>query len=174
MKPVFLLFASFVFLFGCSDDSSVSSRQGVLQLFLTDQPVELQEVWVTITNIEVHKTGGAWIQFDASDENVDLLTLKNREELLQSAPLEEGKYTGIRLLVSEGHIIDSSNERCELKVPSEKIQIPLNFNIENGNETEVVLDFDAEKSIHVVQTGNNERCILRPVILVKSVTNPQN
>lgn len=174
MKPVFLILAFLLFISGCSDDDSVSTRQGNLQLFLTDQPVELQEVWVTITNIEVHKTGGAWIEFDASGESVDLLTLQNREQLLQSAPLEEGKYTGIRLIVSEGHIIDANEERCELKVPSEKIQIPLNFDIENGEETEVVLDFDAKKSIHVVQTGNNERCILRPVIHVTSVTNPEN
>ena len=174
MKRVFLLIVSLIFLFGCSDDSSVSSRNGMLKLFLTDQPVDLKEVWVTITSIEVHKTGEAWISFDASGDTVDLLTLQNREQLLQSAPLEEGKYTGIRLLVSEGHIIDADDEHCELKVPSGKIQIPLNFDIENGNETEAVLDFDAEKSVHVVRTGNNERCNLRPVIHVKSVTEPQD
>ena len=172
MKPVILfLLISLAFLSACSDDNSVgdNDRNGNLVLSLTDQPVELSEVWVTITNIEVHKTGGAWISFDSSEESVDLLTLENREQVLQSAPLEDGKYTGIRLEISEGHIIDAEGERCDLKIPSGKVQINSNFDIESGQDTEVLLDFDAEKSVHVVRTGKNERCNLRPVIHVESV-----
>ena len=180
MKSVLAIMAILVFLSACSDDNSVSnnnnpgSQSGMLKLSLTDKPIDLDEVWVTITNIEVHKTGGNWISFDASGDSVDLLTLENREQVLQSAQLDEGKYTGIRLEVSEGHIIDADGERCNLKIPSGSIKIPLNFNIEAGNETNVVLDFNAEKSVHVVHTGHNEQCIMRPVIHVKSVTEEED
>ena len=174
MKPVlFLLIAFALFIGGCSNDNTVTENnmnQGMLKLSLTDKPITgLKEVWVTITNIEVHKTGGNWISFDATGDSVDLLTLKNREQVLQSHPLDPGSYTGMRLDVSEGHIIESDGSRCDLKIPSGKIQIPLNFKIENGKETDVVLDFNADKSVHVVQTGHNGQCILRPVIQVKSV-----
>jgi hypothetical protein len=173
MKPLFVLLVSLLFFSACSNDNPVdntNNRTGMLQLFLTDQPINLKEVWVTITEIEVHKTGENWINFDASGDSVDLLTLKNREQLLQSAPLQEGKYTGIRLQVSEGHIVDTDGNRCDLKIPSGKVEIPLNFNIESGKNSEVVLDFSADQSIHVTKTGRNEQCILRPVIHVKSIS----
>jgi hypothetical protein len=175
MKFILIVFA-LVFLYGaCSSnevDDPVSGTRGTLRVFLTDQPVDLNEVWVTITDIEVHKTGGAWIQFAGSSDSVDLLTLEGKQTLLEAATLEEGKYTGIRFFVSEGHIIDTNDERCELKVPSGKIHIPVNFDIEQGGETSILLDFDAEKSVHVVRTGKNESCNLRPVIHPISVTNP--
>jgi Domain of unknown function (DUF4382) len=148
---------------------STPTTLGTLRLFLTDQPVDLKQVWVTITDIEVHKTGGTWIHFAASGDSIDLLTLEGRQTLLEAAPLEQGKYTGIRFFVSEGHIIDADDERCELKVPSGKIHIPVDFNIEEGSETSILLDFDAEKSVHVVRTGKKEHCNLRPVIHPVSV-----
>jgi hypothetical protein len=179
MKPaLFLLMITLVFVAACSNDNSVTENNnktqfGMLKLSLTDQPVGLKEVWVSITNIEVHKTSEAWISFDASGDSVDLLTLQNREQVLQSAPLDPGSYTGIRLDVTEGHIIDASGERCDLKIPSGKVEIPLNFTIDSGKETDVVLDFQADKSVHVVETGHNGQCIMRPVILVKSVSGSQ-
>jgi hypothetical protein len=173
-----LIITALVFLFGaCSSDSvddpvAPNTARGMLRVFLTDKPVDLNEVWVTITDIEVHKTGGAWIHFAGSNDSIDLLTLEGKQALLEAATLEEGKYTGIRFFVSEGHIIDTEGERCELKVPSGKTHIPVNFDIEQGGETTIVLDFDAEKSVHVVRAGKNERCNLRPVIHPVSVTNP--
>lgn len=175
---ILLIFCALVFLFGACSSNEVddpvapNTARGTLRLFLTDQPVDLKEVWVTITDIEVHKTGGAWIQFAGSNDSIDLLTLEGKQTLLEAAALEEGKYTGIRFFVSEGHIIDTDAERCELKVPSGKIHIPVNFDIEQGGETSILLDFDAEKSVHVVRTGKNERCNLRPVIHPVSVNNP--
>src|SRR5262245_42902400 len=129
MKPLFVLLITVLFLSSCSEDTSVDNRggngsnSGMLKLFLTDAPIELDELWVTITEIDVHKTGGNWISFDSKGDSVDLLTLENRTQLVQSAPLETGKYTGIRLQLSEGHIIDSEGNRCELKIPSGKVQV---------------------------------------------------
>jgi Domain of unknown function (DUF4382) len=169
---VFLLLP-LLFVSACSDDSSVESRRGMLQLFLTDKPVELKEVWVTITDIEVHKTGGEWISFAGSNDSIDLLTVADRQALLESAPLEEGKFTGIRLFISEAHIIDDNGDRCDLKIPSGKVQIPVIFNVTPTENTDIVLDFDASKSVQVTQTGHNEQCILRPVIHPVSVSNSE-
>lgn len=174
MRWILLIIACVLLFSACGDDASTDTRRGSLQLFLTDQPVELKEVWVTITDIEVHRTGEAWIPFAASGDSFDLLTLQDRQTLLESAALEEGKYTGIRFFISEGHVIDQNEERCDLNVPSGKIHIPVNFDIENGEETSILLDFDAAQSVHVIRTGNNARCNLRPVIHPVSVTGPEN
>jgi len=174
MKPLITLLISLLFIASCSQDNSVDSgnRTGMLQLFLTDKPIALKEVWVTITDIQVHKTGENWINFDANGHSVDLLTLKNREQLLQSAPLQAGKYTGIRLEVTDGHIIDAAGNRCDLKIPSGKVEIPMNFDINTESNAEIVLDFGADKSVQVTQTGHNQQCILRPVIEAQFASQP--
>ena len=165
-----LLLAAFGF-YGCSENGSVSGNAGALQLFLTDKPAQLQEVNVKIAEVEVHETGGPWKSFLQTSRTFDLLKLKNTNELLAVSDLSEGMYTGFRLLIEEGNVIDSEGKRCELKVPSDKIEVPVVFEIEKGALTKVVLDFDAAESVHVVVSGNTQRCTLRPVLKPISVTN---
>ena len=167
---VFLILL-FALVLGCSDNSSVSGQRGVLQLFLTDQPIQAKEIDVTLSEIEVHETGGNWKPFVQASKTLDLLTLKGTQSLLAMAELPDGTYTGFRLRVEEGHIIDDQGNRCNLTVPSDKIEVPVVFEIQKGALTKVVLDFKAEDSVHVIQAGKTERCILRPVLTPVSVTN---
>jgi len=169
-RLLFALIIVFLAVLGCSSDNSMSNANGGnLQLFLTDKPIDLDQVWVTISEIDVHQTGGAWQPFLQTSKTMDLLTLKNTRSLIGSASLDKGTYTGFRLLVNEGHVIDTSGQRCDLKVPSQKIEVPVNFEIQDQKSTQVVLDFNAEQSVHVTQTGNGEQCILRPVLTTVSV-----
>jgi hypothetical protein len=164
-----LLLISTAAFFGCSSDNSVSGQQGSLRVLLTDAPVDLKQVWVTISAVEVHQTSGSWTSVSQSSKSIDLLTLQNAQDVLTTANLPDGNFTGIRLQISDGHVIEQDNSRCELKVPSDKIEIPVQFDIKQGKTTTVLLDFKGEQSVHVVKTGNNRRCILRPVLLPVSV-----
>ena len=47
---------------------------------------------------------------------------------------------------------------------------PVVFSISEAGATEIVLDFDAENSIEVVHNGGGDSYILRPVIIVKSIS----
>lgn len=157
-------------LFSCGDslipggDQPPSSRRGALAISLTDAPLEAREVWVTINEIEVHPTGSGWQSFVTEEMEFELLALEGRESLLAAAELEDGKYTKIRLRVQEGYLIDNEGERCDLKVPSGKIDVPVPFEIDAGATTSMLLDFDAEKSVHVTRKGKKMECQLRPVI----------
>ena len=170
-----MVFLSVMLYIGCKGDDAASNSNdrgpntGMLRLYLTDLPFEAKEVWITFSEVEVHQTGGGWQSFEDSEQTLDLLTLENTTELVALGPLETGKYTGLRFQISEGHVIDLEDERCDLKVPSNKIHVPVNFEIQEGGTTSVTLDFDAEKSVHVVRRGNNESCILRPVVKPVSV-----
>ena len=146
-----------------------SDRTGNFQLYLTDQPVDADEIWITISKIEVQKTGEAFLTIWEGPEEFDLLTLTNTEELILDTTLEEGMYTQIRLTVSEGWIV-IGDKSPEMTVPSSKVVIPLVFNVMEDSSIEVVLDFEAESSIHVVNAGLSEQYILRPVIIVKSIS----
>jgi hypothetical protein len=159
---------------GCSSDNGVSnSNSGTLQVMMTDAPIDLAQVWVTITEVDVHQTGADWRMISTASKSQDLLKLKNTQELLATASLTDGSYTGFRLQVSEGHVVDAQGNTCDLKIPSDKIEVPVAFTIKAGKLTSVVLDFNAEKSVHVTSAGQSEKCILRPVITPSSVENGQ-
>jgi hypothetical protein len=82
--------------------------------------------------------------------------------------------TQIRLHVTEGgtqYVTKQNGEKAELKVPSGSqsgIKVKGPFNISACDRTEVLLDFDGKKSIHVHPNGTG-LWILRPVIFAKTV-----
>ena len=132
-----------------------------------------------------------WLTGFTVDQTFDLLELQNGALAdLGLAELEAGKYNQIRLILSlepiaphpfanyvviegaqeEEYVIGEEGEYYtiqELKVPSglqTGIKIVQGFTIEVGGSTELILDFDAEKS--VVQAGNNIDWLLKPTIKV--------
>ena len=170
---------------GGSGSSSTGSGTGSLSLSLTDATTdEYEAVYVTIEEVQVHKTGDEWQVVASPNSTYNLLELVNgvREELGISE-LKTGDYTQMRLIIgdtpddginilSESHphanyIIDKSNEYHELKIPSgyqTGIKIVHGFKINKNETTELILDFDASKS--VVKAGNSGQWLLKPTIKV--------
>ena len=120
---------------------------------------------------------------------VNLLELVNgvREDL-GIAELETGHYTQMRLIIdsepddtinilSQNHpyanyVIDQSNPPNvhELKIPSgfqTGVKIVGGFDINTDQTTELILDFDACRS--VVQAGNSGKWLLKPTIKIASL-----
>jgi len=147
-------------------------RTGNFQIYLKDQPIDIdnaEEILVTISEISVQKEDEGFITLWSGEETYDLLKLRNQEEKIIDITLEAGTYTQIRLVVTAGQIVISSKSH-EMKVPSSEVKIPLVFNIMADGATEILLDFEAEHSIHVVNAGQSEQYILRPVIRVESIS----
>jgi hypothetical protein len=147
---------------------------------MKDKPVaDADQVWVTISNIVVHQADpGQFIAIPDFEEKYDLLELKNNPVPIVTAELEAGYYNQIRMDVVEGSIVFLEDDGqgllvevpYDLKIPSSEIKIPVEFNIEASGETQLILDFDAEESIHVTQQGNKDSYKLRPVIKVVGVS----
>lgn len=135
-----------------------------LSILLTDKPIEgLESVVVTIESVEVHQTGGPFYEVLEGPITVDLVELKDALIPLGEIELEAGKYTQVRLIVSEGEVtVDGKTH--PLKIPSGEVKIQGPWTIPEGVLAVLVLDFDAEESLHVVQAGNKDKYILRPVI----------
>jgi len=164
-KLILFAFTVILLLWGCSS----SDGTGNFKLYLTDQPIDnAEEILVTISEINVQKTEEGFLTIWEGDKEYDLLRLRNKEEKIIDITLEEGTYTQIRLVVDSGRIVIDSKSH-EMTVPSSEVKIPLVFNIINGGVIEIVLDFEAEQSIHVVNAGQSEQYILSPVIRVKSI-----
>ncbi|GEM_PF-2607081 len=177
-------FAFFLFLFvvlsGCSQAPPVGNGgpdrgpgepgTGTLVLSVTDTPADInayKELNVTISGIEVHKTGGAWIEFSDEEKTFNLFELNGVKELFGEKELDAGKYTGIRLLVERVELIEEENGEekiYEVTVPSGKIQLSKPFDVIEGQELELVIDFDPYSVVLA-----NDKYILRPNIKLLSV-----
>ena len=146
-----------------------SDGTGNFQIYLKDQPIDADEILVTISEISVQKEDEGFLTIWSGEETYDLLKLQKQEEKIIDITLEAGTYTQIRLVVIAGQIV-ISKESHEMKVPSSEVKIPLVFDIMPDGATEILLDFEAEHSIHVVNAGQSEQYILKPVIRVENIS----
>ena len=164
-KLILFAFIVTLLLWGCTS----SDGTGNFKLYLTDQPIDADQILVTISEINVQKAEEGFLTVSTGTHTYDLLALWDIEELILDRELEEGMYTQIRLVVSKGEIV-IDDLTYPMTVASSEVKIPVVFNIMEGRAIEIVLDFEAENSIHVVYTSQRKEYILRPVIIVKSIT----
>ena len=173
MKKLILFVISIALLLsGCTS----SDGTGNFQIYLKDQPIDIdsaEQILVTISEISAQKEDEGFLTLWEDSENprtYDLLALREKTEMIVEITLIAGTYTQIRLVVDSGEIVFSDEDRSEMIVPSSEVKIPVMFIITDGNTTQITLDFEAEKSIHVVSAGGSEQYILRPVIRVERIS----
>jgi hypothetical protein len=167
-----MLLLVFVFLMSCSQGAPIRNaggEQGRLAMYLTDLPAGVEKILVTISAIDVHKTGGAPFNVFSGEREYDLLELQKDPVLLFDTGLEAGKYTQITMQVTAGQI-QIKGDIYPLNVPSSEVKINCNFTVTDGGTTQVTLDFDAEKSLQISGNTKSNKYNLRPVILVKNIT----
>ena len=161
---------------GSASQSSGSSgtTTGTIQVTLKDKPLDnAKNIWITISQIRVHMASpDSFIVISNTEQDFDLLYLKTNPTAIAQTSLQAGHYNQIRMPVVSGKIVFSESGvdvEYPLDVPSDEIKIPVQFEIMNGGTTQIILDFDAEKSIHVTKKGKNDSYNLRPVINVDKV-----
>lgn len=156
---------------GCDHGpSGGGSGQSRLNIYMTDSPSDLDAVNIVIREVSVHSEGQGWVVINDSLRTFDLLTLTNGASvLLGSAVLEAGHYTQIRLLLGEGSNVVVDGIVYPLVVPSGTqtgIKLIHEFTLEPSFTYELMLDFDASRSVN--QTGNGTYH-LKPTIRVTPV-----
>jgi len=171
---------------GGSSSSSTDGGQGTLSTSLTDASTEdYQAVYVTIERVDVHHDDDeSWETVANPGKTYNLLDLVNGVvEQLGEVILDSGHYTQMRLIIGEDHdqslnifdqphpyanyIIDQDDLAQELKVPSGTqtgLKIVNGFDINDNQTTELILDFDALRS--VVKAGSSGKYLLKPTVKV--------
>lgn len=180
---------------GCGSGSSTTvatnSGTGTVVVVVTDAATdEFLQVWVTVTKVELLGAQGQFTLFEGR-RVFDLLSMRDDARLLSLGhEVPAGDWSKIRLHVEEvrllrlvaesdaGTIVDCPPDVtpdpgtvCESIRP--KVggngKIDLNprgpITVRPGELVFVQLDLDAQKSIHIVETGS-ERFIFRPVVFV--------
>src|SRR5258706_8336445 len=160
--------------------------EGMLRVALTDAPsCGYDHVWVTIEKVSVNQSSSAsdtdagWTDLTLSPaRRVDLLALTNGVlEELGTTPLATGSYSQIRLVLASNSSIGTSTVAnavqptggavTQLSTPSAQhsgLKLQAHVDVAAGHMADVVLDFDACKSI--VNAGNSGKYILKPVVSV--------
>jgi len=140
---------------------------GTLKVLLTDAPVELEHLNVTISNLTVHKEQngeGGWVVLappfvgGGSSVEVDLLELVNVTRDIVIVGIESGNYTKIRIEIAEAEAKRVGEDWEPVQVPSGRIDIIVHFEIEDGEETILLIDMTADW-VAISESGN-----LRPVL----------
>jgi hypothetical protein len=123
--------------------------------------------------VEVHGESSGWFTvFENLDSaTYDLLTLVEEPVYLGTADLPADTYTQVRLMLGTDNsiVLAEDGEPRPLEVPSGQktgIKIVGDFEVREGFETSVTLDFDAQESVNV--TGNG-RYQLRPTVRIEAV-----
>jgi len=171
--------------------SGAGAQAGVLGVSLTDAPAcGFDEVNVTVRKVRVHQSDSAdenaagWSEIILNpSRTINLLNLNDPTQPnfaldnLGETSLPSGHYTQVRLVLEDNNGNQSNANWVVLSADSTKTPVPLEtpsairsgiklinqFDVPSGQRVDLLLDFDACKSI--VQRGNGTYA-LKPVIKV--------
>jgi PKD repeat protein len=164
------VFASGVVFPGFENNPTLGSKTGRLTVLLMDAPVELDQLWITITDLEVHQVGegenkGGWINLIEDDSvEFDLLEYQDGKTLnLASVEIDPGTYNKIRMYVSEAEAFYSGEKTgVSLRVPPGKIDVITEFELFAGGNKVVLIDMEPDWV--AISKSNNLRPVLKATI----------
>ncbi len=194
-KIACVLFCLSTLLFtACGGGGGGVSSEGTLRVSLTDDPATFTGVYVTVDKVLVHQSAdtngeeaneglheAGWREVALSESFIDtpinLLEITDVTVLLAEGPLPAGHYQQIRLVLKENTetelfnyvVLEGEVEQIPLETPSADqtgLKLINQFSILEGEITELVIDFDAEKS--TVETGGG-KFKLKPVLKMEAV-----
>lgn len=152
--------------YGCHKNEGTAR----LNIRLTDAPGNYEEVNVDIKGIEIHANSGdlksGWNSLNNFNPGVyNLLEFTaGVDTLLGSNELPVGKISQIRFVLGPDNSVKINGEKIRLITPSAQssgLKLQVNTFLEEGITYNMLLDFDASRSI--VRTGNGNY-LLKPVI----------
>lgn len=181
----------FGFVTACSNSGDEGGGAGVVSVSLTDAPAcGFDAVNVTVSKVRIHQSDsasegeGGWTEIALNPpRKINLLDLNDPTQPnfaldhLGEASLLAGHYTQLRLVLvpnrnnpnppfANSVVLSGTTTEIALETPSgiqSGVKLVHQFDVPPGQRVDLLLDFDACKSI--VQTGNNTYK-LKPVIKV--------
>ncbi len=159
----------------CGGGGGDSTGSGEVSMSITDAkpllPDGVTNLWVTFTEVLVHKSGGGWISLpltgDLPYNTIDLLQFSDGKttELVPPVLLEYGKYTQIRLVIESATIKFDNEKVCDVEIPSEHLKTDKNFIVEvDQSAADIVIDFDLSRSLVVTDPFGTPSYKLKPVL----------
>lgn len=146
-----------------------SGEEVNFRLLISDAPIDdFEELLVHVTDAAVQQGGesGSWEPLEGfEDVEVDLKELKDTNATeIWSGNLEPGVYSKVFIYVDNIR----SDPEANIKLPSDKLQISIPFEVEDGEVTNFIYD------ITVIKAGQSGMYILQPQIAYSGPDQPFN
>jgi hypothetical protein len=163
-----MLLFSTAFFFSCNKRDS-SNEKAQLQVYLTDDPANYEQVVIDVQDIRINYSGDTakgWQSLSQVNKgSYDVLKLVNDQDtILANADLNSGRIEQIRLVLGPNNYVKIDGQTYALETPSAQqsgLKLNIHQEINGGILYKLLLDFDAARSI--VKTGNG-KYMLKPVI----------
>ncbi len=129
----------------------VTKVKGMLIINVKDAPAELNELWLNISAVRVHREGWGnetWKEISVvATKEFDLLLLENVSTVLAAGELPVGNYTEIRFQIFNAWANTTENEHQPLNVVANGwVMVKVHFTIEEPPVISVVLiDIDVNE-----------------------------
>ena len=124
---------------------------GTLVVILTDAPVNLTHLNVTLDSISAHRQGygnESWVDLefinDVTEVYFDLLALQDIAMNLSITEIPPGNYTMLKMHVKTANATYANGNTTDLEVPSEHIKVIIHFEVNNGEVTTVLVDMQTD------------------------------
>lgn len=178
MKRIALLAATAALLglLGCSSHVGSPGGMGEVRVRLTDAPGDYEHVNLVIREVSIHRAGadssGGWETLGHdSTTTYDLLVLRNGVfAALGSGLVPAGHYTQVRLKLADGSTVVVDGATHPLVVPSglqSGYKLVGEFDVPAGGTVDLVIDFDAARSVILTGSGTY---MLKPTARVMPVS----
>ena len=162
MKKGILCLLAMAWAWGCKDQST-NPGTGIMRIYLTDAVAQYDAVNITFTEVSAH-IDSQWVIISNQTQTVNLLDWNNGGTLLLG---QAGTYTQVRLKISAAELV-WNGVRFNMTVPSGStsgLKLNAKFEVVAGSTYDLVLDFDAERSVVVTGSRLNPNGFkLKPVI----------
>ncbi len=127
---------------------SGTAQTGTLVVLLTDAPINITHLNVTIDSLSINPENGSWMELPLVDDKTevyfDLLSLQNVTMTLSEAKISVGNYSKMRMTIKTANATLANGETLDLIVPSGKIDVIIHFEIEHDDATVVLIDMQPD------------------------------
>ena len=172
---------------GCDSSSEPVETTGTFNVSITDAPASFDAVNITFSEVSVIASAGEPIIVSDAVQTINLIEWSNGLSTpLGSIELEAGTYDQIRLIIDAASVIIDGVE-SSVEVPSGAqtgLKLTHQFTMEVGSTYDLMIDFDASRSIVLTGLPANPSYLLKPTIrlvavatsgsISGTVTNPGN
>ena len=169
----------------CGEDGG-SRGYGIVSMHITDAKPLLPEragnvtnLWITFTDVLVHKSGGGWISMPLAGNSpyiIDLLQFIDGKttEIVPPVLLEYGKYTQIRLALESATIRFDNDPTTDspVVISQEHLKTDKNFlfDVDDPKAVDFIIDFDLSQSLVVTDPFGTPSYKLNPVLHIIRAT----
>jgi len=178
-----ILSLSILIFTACGGGGGDDGDSGTATFSVTDAkpllPENVTNLFVTFSEVWVHKPGGGWRELDLvkSPYTIDLLQFQDGDttELVPPTKLDFGKYTQVRIVVDsammtfeikddDGNVTGTDDRTVEVPSGNLKTDKNFDFDVSDGSAVHIVIHFDLSMSIVVSGTESDPIYKLKPVL----------